>query len=195
MPLMVVIFGWNFASGPVIYWVTQSVYSVLQQWFITGWGSLKDWVPGLWDLPEHRRLGYRPPRELDDVVVVSGEGAVQRSGFMGWMQRRVEEAQAQQQERQATIKAAKSAKSGSPPGASSSSSDDVDDPPAPAPRAPKPVKKGSTSSRAANESARSDSAADDVADAANNGHASSNGAKPRVTPKKARPARPPQEES
>ncbi len=64
MPLMVVVFGWGFASGPVIYWVTQSVYSVVQQWFITGWGSMSDWIPGLPELPEHKRLGYRPPRAM-----------------------------------------------------------------------------------------------------------------------------------
>ena len=74
MPLTVVFFGWNFASGPVIYWATQSVYSVVQQWFITGWGNLHKWAPFLPELPEHRRLGYRPPRDLDAVVVVSGEG-------------------------------------------------------------------------------------------------------------------------
>ena len=39
MPLTVVFFGWSFAAGPVLYWATQSVYSVVQQWFITGWGS------------------------------------------------------------------------------------------------------------------------------------------------------------
>ena len=59
MPIMVVLFGWRFASGPVLYWTTQSVYSVVQQWFITGWGALKDWVPFLPDLPAHRRLGHR----------------------------------------------------------------------------------------------------------------------------------------
>lgn len=59
MPIMVVLFGWRFDSGPVLYWATQSVYSVVQQWFITGWGALKDWMPFLPDLPEHRRLGYR----------------------------------------------------------------------------------------------------------------------------------------
>jgi YidC/Oxa1 family membrane protein insertase len=59
MPIMVVIFGWKFDSGPVVYWTTQSIYSVVQQYFITGWGALKDWVPFLPDLPEHRRLGHR----------------------------------------------------------------------------------------------------------------------------------------
>ena len=104
MPLMVVLFGWGFASGPVIYWVTQSVYSVIQQWFITGWGSLGEWFPWLPELPEHRRLGYRAPQELDDVVVVGGAAAQQKTGIQGWLQRKMEEAQQQAQERQQQAK-------------------------------------------------------------------------------------------
>ncbi|MFL5758857.1 MAG: YidC/Oxa1 family membrane protein insertase [Thermomicrobiales bacterium] len=100
MPLLVVIFGWNFASGPVIYWVTQSVYSVVQQWFITGWGSLHDWVPGLPELPEHRRLGYRAPRDLDEIVVMSGEdGVVKQPGIMGWFQSKMQEQTEQARQR------------------------------------------------------------------------------------------------
>ena len=101
MPLMVIVFGWTFASGAVIYWATQSVFSVIQQWFITGWGSMKDWVPGLPDLPEHRRLGYRPPRPVTDPVVMSGAGAapVRARGVSGWVQRKMEEAQTQAQTR------------------------------------------------------------------------------------------------
>jgi len=100
MPLTVVFFGWNFASGAVLYWATQSIYSVIQQWFITGWGSLRDWVPGLPELPEHRRLGYRAPRPIEDVVVVSGEGAPARpAGAMGWLQKRMEAAQQQAETR------------------------------------------------------------------------------------------------
>jgi len=100
MPLTVVFFGWNFASGAVLYWATQSIYSVIQQWFITGWGSLRDWVPSLPELPEHRRLGYRPPRPIEDVVVVSGDGAPARpGGAMGWLQKRMEAAQQQAETR------------------------------------------------------------------------------------------------
>jgi YidC/Oxa1 family membrane protein insertase len=96
MPLTVILFGWNFASGPVLYWVTQSLYSVVQQWFITGWGAMLDWLPMLPEMPEHRRLGYRPPRNLDDVVVVSGEASPRsRLGVMNWMQQKMQEAQAQ----------------------------------------------------------------------------------------------------
>jgi YidC/Oxa1 family membrane protein insertase len=98
MPLSVILFGWNFAAGPVLYWVTQSIYSVAQQWIITGWGSVKDWVPGLPELPEHKRLGYRPPRNLDEVVVVGGDGGavVKTGGISGWFQAQMEKAQAVQ---------------------------------------------------------------------------------------------------
>jgi len=63
MPIMVVLFGWRFASGPVIYWAVSAVYSAIQQWFITGWGSMLDWMPFLPDLPEHHRLGYEAPEK------------------------------------------------------------------------------------------------------------------------------------
>jgi YidC/Oxa1 family membrane protein insertase len=133
MPLMVVVFGWTFASGPVVYWVTQSIFSVVQQWFITGWGSMHDWIPGLPELPEHRRLGYRPPRNLDDVVVVSGE-APKQSGVMGWFNKKMQEAQAQAN--------ANRDKSGQ-------DDDDVIETTAAPAKGARPVKKSSTASRAA----------------------------------------------
>ncbi len=63
------IFGFTalqFPVGPVIYWVTSSTYSVIQQFFITGWGSLAD-LPGLGFLPEKKlktiELKKRDPDE------------------------------------------------------------------------------------------------------------------------------------
>ena len=99
MPLTVVFFGWSFAAGPVLYWATQSVYSVVQQWFITGWGNFLKWAPFLPELPEHRRLGYRPPRDLDEVLVLSNSEPVYAPGPMGWVQRKMNEAQKQAMER------------------------------------------------------------------------------------------------
>jgi YidC/Oxa1 family membrane protein insertase len=104
MPLTVVIFGWGFDSGPVLYWVAQSVYSVVQQWLITGWGSMAEWFPWLPELPEHRRLGYHVPRDINDVIVVSGEGAPQRKGIQGWLHKRMEEAQKNAETRQTELK-------------------------------------------------------------------------------------------
>ena len=103
MPLMVVVFGWGFPAGVVLYWVTQSAYSVVQQWFITGWGSLGEWFPWLPELPEHRRLGYQAPRDINDVVVVSGQ-PVEQKGFSGWMQRKMQEAQKNAEARQEAMK-------------------------------------------------------------------------------------------
>lgn len=99
MPLMVVIFGWNFPAGVVLYWATQSIYSVVQQWFITGWGAVGDWAPWLPELPEHRRLGHRKPSTAN--VVLSGEPVEQR-GVMGWMQRQAKQMEEKQAERNTT---------------------------------------------------------------------------------------------
>jgi len=96
LPITIVIFGWGFASGPVIYWVTQSVYSVVQQWLITGWGAMLDWFPWLPDMPEHRRLGYKPPKSEEELAEIAAAGP-QHGKFMGWFQSKMEEAQRQQQ--------------------------------------------------------------------------------------------------
>lgn len=63
------IFGFTalqFPVGPVIYWVTSALFSVVQQYFITGWGSLAD-LPGLSFLPEKKlpvvQLKRRDPSE------------------------------------------------------------------------------------------------------------------------------------
>jgi YidC/Oxa1 family membrane protein insertase len=111
MPLFVVIFGWGFAAGPVLYWATQSVYSVVQQWFITGWGALAEWFPWLPELPEHRRLGYKPPRNLDDVVVVSGQ-PVEQKGFSGWLNKRMQQAQETANARQQEVAEQRAARTG-----------------------------------------------------------------------------------
>lgn len=40
MPLMTVIFGWTFPAGLALYWTTSSIFSMIQQYFVTGWGAL-----------------------------------------------------------------------------------------------------------------------------------------------------------
>ncbi len=105
MPLLVVVFGWTFASGAVLYWATQSIYSAVQQWFVSGWGQLKNYAEWLPEMPEHRRLGYVAPRNVDDIVVEYGaNGRPKAKGLMGKMQTRLEEAQRLQEERQAQLK-------------------------------------------------------------------------------------------
>jgi YidC/Oxa1 family membrane protein insertase len=99
LPITVILFGWTFASGAVLYWATQSIYGIIQQWFITGWGKLNDYLPGLPELPEHRRLGYHPPRDLDNfdpsTVPPKKHGPIGR-----WWQKQMEQAQQISKERQ-----------------------------------------------------------------------------------------------
>ncbi|HOX96378.1 MAG TPA: YidC/Oxa1 family membrane protein insertase [Candidatus Woesebacteria bacterium] len=40
MPLMTVIISLNFQSGLVLYWVLSTVFSIVQQYFFSGWGGL-----------------------------------------------------------------------------------------------------------------------------------------------------------
>jgi YidC/Oxa1 family membrane protein insertase len=96
MPITVVLFGWSFASGAVIYWVTQSIYGIIQQWFITGWGKLNDYIPSLPELPEHKRLGYRPPQDLDELA----NRPPKKKGVFGrWWEQQMQHAQKMQEER------------------------------------------------------------------------------------------------
>ena len=122
MPLMVVLFGWNFAAGPVLYWVTQAIYSVVQQWLITGWGAFGEWFPWLPELPAHRRLGYEDPTKRKNVVVMSGEaGAVEQKGISGWINKKMLEAQNTAQERQEEAAAARKGGSSARAGAAAKS--------------------------------------------------------------------------
>ena len=42
MPLITVIIGWGFPAGLALYWTTSSIFGIVQQYLITGWGSLMD---------------------------------------------------------------------------------------------------------------------------------------------------------
>jgi YidC/Oxa1 family membrane protein insertase len=40
MPIMFLFFSFNFPAGLVLYWVASNVFSMVQQYFLTGWGGL-----------------------------------------------------------------------------------------------------------------------------------------------------------
>ena len=39
-PVMVLFFGWSYAAGLALYWTVSSLFAMVQQYFVTGWGSL-----------------------------------------------------------------------------------------------------------------------------------------------------------
>lgn len=40
MPFVTLFFAWTFPAGLALYWTTTSIFSMVQQYFVTGWGSL-----------------------------------------------------------------------------------------------------------------------------------------------------------
>lgn len=44
MPAMTVIIGVSLPSGLALYWVATTVFSLIQQYFVTGWGGLFDYL-------------------------------------------------------------------------------------------------------------------------------------------------------
>ncbi len=44
MPLMTVFIGWRLPSGLVLYWLATTVFSLVQQYFVSGLGGLEPWV-------------------------------------------------------------------------------------------------------------------------------------------------------
>lgn len=97
LPLSVIIFGWNFPSGLVLYWATQSIYGAVQQYFITGWGGLREWLPFL---PEVSRWTPPDPDAVDESkVIVAGEDGsrptMPQKGFWGLISKQMERVEQQ----------------------------------------------------------------------------------------------------
>lgn len=86
MPLMVVVFGWNIAAGAVLYWTVSSIFSAVLQFFVTGWGSLRDLLP------------FLPERHVKSLLPAPDPARLQnrKPSFMQRMQDKMIEAQRQQ---------------------------------------------------------------------------------------------------
>ncbi len=91
MPLMIVFIGWTFPAGAVIYWVTQSLVGVVQQYITSGWGGLRQWLPFL---PERKQEEKKPRRKPRDVEEPSSPAPQQRGWFWRIMDRMSEMQQA-----------------------------------------------------------------------------------------------------
>jgi YidC/Oxa1 family membrane protein insertase len=62
MPVMITIFGWSVAAGLALYWMISSIFQAVQQYFVTGWGSLGSLIPG---------LGSNTPEQKNGSTAVS----------------------------------------------------------------------------------------------------------------------------
>jgi membrane protein insertase Oxa1/YidC/SpoIIIJ len=44
MPLMTVVISVNFQSGLILYWIVSTVFSIVQQYYFSGWGGVKPFL-------------------------------------------------------------------------------------------------------------------------------------------------------
>jgi YidC/Oxa1 family membrane protein insertase len=50
-PVITVVIAWNLPAGLAVYWVTTTLFQIVQQYFVTGWGQLARWLPFLRSIP------------------------------------------------------------------------------------------------------------------------------------------------
>jgi YidC/Oxa1 family membrane protein insertase len=43
-PLLIIIIGWQLPSGLILYWVVTNIFSLVQQYFVSGLGGLQEWL-------------------------------------------------------------------------------------------------------------------------------------------------------
>jgi YidC/Oxa1 family membrane protein insertase len=50
-PIMTVFLGASFPAGLTLYWIATTVFQIVQQYFVSGWGQLVRWLPFLRNIP------------------------------------------------------------------------------------------------------------------------------------------------
>ncbi|TMC74566.1 MAG: YidC/Oxa1 family membrane protein insertase [Chloroflexi bacterium] len=51
LPLITVVFFKDLAAGVFIYYITTTIFQIIQQYFVMGWGQLPRWIPPLNKIP------------------------------------------------------------------------------------------------------------------------------------------------
>ncbi|HUG55672.1 MAG TPA: YidC/Oxa1 family membrane protein insertase [Candidatus Limnocylindrales bacterium] len=76
-PIITVVIAFQFPSGLAVYWVTTTIFQIFQQYFVTGWGQLKRWLPFLAHVPSpaDRRL-----RQDQRAAIVEAEADMVAAG-------------------------------------------------------------------------------------------------------------------
>jgi YidC/Oxa1 family membrane protein insertase len=73
MPFVTFFFALNFAAGLALYWTTTSVFSMVQQYFVTGWGSLAVMPAFLQNLLPKREINGKSDKGNSNSKTYSGD--------------------------------------------------------------------------------------------------------------------------
>jgi hypothetical protein len=85
LPLITVVFFKDLAAGVFIYYITTTIFQIIQQYFVMGWGQLPRWIPLLDRVPTPADQTMRAREqaaieeaehdmEEPEAVAVSGRG-------------------------------------------------------------------------------------------------------------------------
>ena len=75
-PIMTVVLGASFPAGLTLYWIATTVFQIVQQYFVSGWGQLPRYLPFLRGIPSPAdREMRRETREIMEEARHDLEGA------------------------------------------------------------------------------------------------------------------------
>jgi YidC/Oxa1 family membrane protein insertase len=70
LPLITIVFFRTLASGVFIYYITTTIFQIIQQYFVMGWGQLPRWIPPLANIPTP---ADRTMRAREQAAIVEAE--------------------------------------------------------------------------------------------------------------------------
>jgi YidC/Oxa1 family membrane protein insertase len=70
LPLITIVFFKDLAAGVFIYYITTTIFQIVQQYFVMGWGQLPRWIPALANVPTP---ADREMREREKAAIVEAE--------------------------------------------------------------------------------------------------------------------------
>jgi YidC/Oxa1 family membrane protein insertase len=79
-PLMTVFLGASFPAGLTLYWIATTLFQIVQQYFVSGWGQLPKYLKFLRTVPTPADKGMR--RETAEIVR-EGRADLERAGVRG----------------------------------------------------------------------------------------------------------------
>ncbi len=65
-PIMTVVLGASFPAGLTLYWIATTVFQIVQQYFVSGWGQLPRYLPFLRNVPSPADRAMR--RETAEII-------------------------------------------------------------------------------------------------------------------------------
>jgi YidC/Oxa1 family membrane protein insertase len=85
-PLLTILLFKDFAAGVFVYYITTTIFQIVQQYFVMGWGQLPRWLPFLRTIPTpadramHQREAAAVREAEADMEAAGAPGAQRRDG-------------------------------------------------------------------------------------------------------------------